>query len=335
MDMSNSNSSAISNGLRYLEDRGWTELIDSRWTIDVREELERSGLGLAENEIIEICNVAIVPKPDWNTKERLGITNWPTRQDQINTSIKYNAFSEHTLQLIDNYINEILNGRTNIDRFNIPEHAGLCTAGAPLIGAYIVCNYARRSLEPSRNATESQASSPANWDIDAKQEELVQQWAEAKRLWFPHAEQLITNTFGPKIAEGAEAKVYYKGGCTSVVKARTSIYSTFGKALEAIVLHNTLFPETQMSVIGFTRDSDGLFRCVLTQPYIGCKRLATKAEIDEMVATKGFRDNYSGKGVNYIGERLYLEDMHPANVFVDILTNKPTCIDCIVKFINK
>ena len=178
MDMSNSNSSAISNGLRYLEDRGWTELIDSRWTIDVREELERSGLGLAENEIIEICNVAIVPKPD----------------DQINTSIKYNAFSEHTLQLIDNYINEILNGRTNIDRFNLPEHAGLCTAGAPLIGAYIVCNYARRSLEPSRNATESQASSPANWDIDAKQEELVQQWAEAKRLWFPHAEQLITNT---------------------------------------------------------------------------------------------------------------------------------------------
>lgn len=119
------------------------------------------------------------------------------------------------------------------------------------------------------------------------------------------------------------------------MKARTSIYSTFGKALEAIVLHNTLFPETQMSVIGFTRDSDGLFRCVLTQPYIGCKRLATKAEIDEMVATKGFRDNYSGKGVNYIGERLYLEDMHPANVFIDILTNKPTCIDCIVKFINK
>ena len=45
-------------------------------------ELERSGLGLAENEIIEICNIAIVPKPDWNTKERLGITNWPTRQDR-------------------------------------------------------------------------------------------------------------------------------------------------------------------------------------------------------------------------------------------------------------
>ncbi|MBP5664230.1 MAG: hypothetical protein J6X16_08175 [Bacteroidales bacterium] len=254
---------------------------------------------------------------------------------QINTSIQSNAFSEHTIQLIDNYINDILNGRTNLDRFNLPEHAGLCTAGAPLIGAYIVCNYARTSLEPSRDAGTSQTSSPTNWEIDAKQEKMVQQWAETKKLWFPHAEQYITTTFGPKIAEGAEAKVYYKDGCTSVVKARTSIYSTLGKAMEAIALHNTLFPETQMSVIGFTRDSDGLFRCILTQPYIGCKRLATKKEIDEMVLAKGFHDNYGGQGVNYIGNRLYLEDMHPANVFIDILTDKPTCIDCIVKFIAK
>ena len=331
--MQTSNPSAISNGLRYLDDRGWSELIDSRWTAGVREELERSGLGLTEDEIIEICNVAIVPEPDWDTKERLNITDWPTQQDQINTSIKYNAFSEHTLQLIDKYTNEILNGRTNLDRFNLPEHAGLCTAGAPLIGAYIVCNYARTSLEPSRDAPAGQTSSPTNWEIDAKQEELVQQWAEAKKLWFPHAEQLLSSTFGPLIAEGAEAKVYYKDGCTSVVKARASIYATFGRALEAIVLHNTLFPETQMSVIGFTRDTDGLFRCILTQPYIGCKRLATKAEIDEMVAAKGFHDNYGGQGVNYIGDRLLLEDMHPANVFLDILTEKPTCIDCIVKFI--
>ena len=172
----------------------------------------------------------------------------PAGQDQINTSIKYNAFSEHTLELIDNYTNDILNGRTNLDRFNLPEHAGLCTAGAPLIGAYIVCNYARRSLETSGDATTGQTGSPTNWEIDAKQEELVQH---------------------------------------------------------------------------------------LTQPYIGCKRLATKAEIDEMVVAKGFRDNYGGQGVNYIGDRLHLEDMHPANVFIDLLTDKPTCIDCIVKFIRK
>ena len=87
-----------------------------------------------------------------------------------------------------------------------------------------------------------------------------------------------------------------------------------------------------MKVIGFTRDSDGLFRIVLTQPYINCKRLATKDEIDSMVFAKGFRDNRNGQGVNYISDRMALEDMHPANVFIDVVTEKPICIDCIVKF---
>ena len=56
---------------------------------------------------------------------------------------------------------------------------------------------------------------------------------------------------------------------------------------DAIVLHNCLFPETAMKVIGFTRDSDGLMRIVLTQPYVNCLRLATKEEIDNMVCSKG------------------------------------------------
>ena len=97
-----------------------------------------------------------------------------------------------------------------------------------------------------------------------------------------------------------EAQQTYRDGDTSVVKERTSIYSTTQKALDAIVLHNYLFPETAMKVIGFTRDSDGLMRIVLTQPYVNCKRLATKEEIDEMVAAKGFQDNWNGQGVNYI-----------------------------------
>ena len=250
-------------------------------------------------------------------------------------SIRDYGFSAHTLQLIDNYTNDILNGRTNIHQFDLSEHAGLCSGGASLIGAYIVCCYARASLESGCFSSTSQASSPSNWEIDAKQEEVLQQWAEAKKLWVPESEQWIVSTFGPKIAQGAEAKVYYRTGDTSVIKERTSIYATFGKALEAIVLHNALFPETQMKVIGFTRDTEGLFRTILTQPYVSCKRLAAKAEIDELVGAKGFHDNADGNGVNYISGRLHLEDMHPANVFIDTLTDQPTCIDCIVKFIKK
>jgi hypothetical protein len=88
-----------------------------------------------------------------------------------------------------------------------------------------------------------------------------------------------------------------------------------------------------MNVFGFTRDSDGLFRIILTQPYVRCQRLATKEEIDRLVLEKGFRDNWSGQGVNYISERIALEDMHPANVFIDEVSGCAICIDCIVKFV--
>jgi hypothetical protein len=320
-----------------LEDRGWTELIDPRWAPELREEFRRSGLGWTDEDIVEVVNEVLFGKAEWDSTDRLDLTEdmWPTRQEQINTSITYNGFSEHTLQLIDNYINDILNGRTNLDRFNQQEHAGLCLADSPLIGAYAVCCYARASFEPGRFSLKCKTGSPTNWEIDAKQEEAVEQWARAKGIWFSNPEKVFTSVYGPMIAKGVEAKVYYKFGDTSVIKERASIYSTFDKALEAIVLHNALFPETQMTTIGFTRDSDGLFRIILTQPYIGCQRLATKTEIDEMVGAKGFHDNGDVNGVNYISDRLHLEDMHPANVFIDPQSDKPICIDCIVKFIKK
>lgn len=232
---------------------------------------------------------------------------------------------------IDLLINQIYNGTRNIPRFNQQEHAGICSAGPLLIGALIVCDNARESLEASCNASGSQRS-PANWKIDETQEHELQCWAETKGVWIPNSEQILCQSFGDIIAEGAEAKVYYKTGDTHVVKLRASIYATLGRALEAIALHNALFPETIMRVVGFTRDKDELFRIILTQPYIECQRLASKEEIDNMVAPKGFQDNGDGKGIYYISDHLHLEDMHPANVFIETNTGLPVCIDCIVKF---
>ena len=235
------------------------------------------------------------------------------------------------IESIDKQILEIQNGTRDLLPFNQPEHAGVCSAGPLLIGALIVCNNARESLSASCNASGSQGT-PSSWKIDEAQERQVQEWAEAKGVWVDRAEDMLMAKYGPIIAQGAEAKVYYKTGDTHVIKLRTSIYATLERALEAIALHNYLFPQSIMRVIGFTRDIDGLFRIILTQPYIECKRLATKEEIDSIVLSKGFIDNQDGSGVNYISPRLHLEDMHPANIFVEELTSTPVCIDCIVKF---
>lgn len=83
-------------------------------------------------------------------------------------------FSTNEIQEINNYINDILNGKTDYIRFNTPEHAGLCRAGKVLIGAEIVTGYARRSICAGGHAGESQTGSPENWQIDAIQEEWVE-----------------------------------------------------------------------------------------------------------------------------------------------------------------
>ena len=250
----------------------------------------------------------------------------------IYDAIETDGFSEPTLRLIDKLVNDIQNGTRDFYRYNSPEHAGLCTAGKVLIGASIVACYAAASLTAGKDAA-GRSGSPANWQIDECQEQLIERWAKAAGLWVENSEKILTDTFGPMIAQGAEAKVYYREGDTSVIKERASIYSTTQKALDAIVLHNYLFPETAMNVIGFTRDSDNLMRIILTQPYVRCLRLATKKEIDKLAESKGFRNSGSGQGVNYLSERIVLEDMHPANVFVDETSAVPICIDCIVKFV--
>lgn len=327
------NNGNIRNGLLYLDERGWSELIDPRWTLDVYEELQLSGLGLSDEEMREVIDVVCHPEPDWNTTEHLSHKEeyLPTDKDRVFTSIKYNGFTPHTLQLIDNYISNIYNGNTNFDRFNTPEHAGLCSAGKVLIGAETIVSYARASLDTGRDAGKSKATVP-NWQIDETQEKFVEQWAQAAGFWFEDSEQQIIESFGPKIAQGAEAKVYYQSGEPCVIKERTSIYSTLQKAFDAIALHNYFFPESPMQVIGFSRDAEGLFRTILTQPYIQCERLAAKEEIYEYVTSKGLRLNEDGFKESFVSDRHILEDMHPANVFIDAQSGKPICIDCIVKF---
>ena len=127
--------------------------------------------------------------------------------NNIYAAIAAQGFTADTLQMIDNYAKDIRYGRKDFFRFNLPEHAGLCKGGSPLIGASIVACYATASLRASCNA-EGRTGSPANWEIDEQQEKFIEQWAKAANLWEDDSEHILTAEFGPKIAQGAEAKVY-------------------------------------------------------------------------------------------------------------------------------
>ena len=141
------------------------------------------------------------------------------RLKHLYSIIAKEGFSNTALQEISNYVTNIQNGTEDFSRFNLSEHAGLCKGGAPLIGASIVACYATASITASGNAEGSQGC-PANWEIDELQEQLIEKWARAANLWEDDSEQILIAEFGPMIAQGAEAKVYYQDGDTSVVKER-------------------------------------------------------------------------------------------------------------------
>jgi len=88
------------------------------------------------------------------------------------------------------------------------------------------------------------------------------------------------------------------------------------------------------SIYQSMQDSARQVRLSLGRPSSHATRQQALQQVAMLKAAKGFRDNWNGQGVNYISDRLALEDMHPANVFVDTVTEKPICIDCIVKFIK-
>ena len=154
--------------------------------------------------------------------------------EDIYEAIAKNGFTELTLHAIDELIKQIENGSTDLPRFNLREHSGVCKAGSALIGASIVASYAERSLTAGSYVGSSQASPSnywsserrgetgldypesrqksaiANWEIDELQEKLIEQWAKAARLWVEASDDIVRKGFGPMIAEGAEAKVYYR-----------------------------------------------------------------------------------------------------------------------------
>ncbi len=82
----------------------------------------------------------------------------------IDEAIAKVGFTESTLHAIDELVNQIENGSTDLPRFNLREHSGVCKAGAALIGATLVASYAERSLTASGHAGSGQGG-PSYWEI--------------------------------------------------------------------------------------------------------------------------------------------------------------------------
>ena len=129
----------------------------------------------------------------------------------------------------------------------------------------------------------------------------------------------IQSIAGKHLLRGGENDVYLSNDGKSVIKVNDFSYlpdnsTNFDSFMNRVDAHNELFPNDAITILGFTRNSEGRISVVLSQPYIGNAREATQEEIDNFLEGMDFYTDMSG---NWTDGTFDIADTKPNNVLVD------------------
>ena len=233
------------------------------------------------------------------------------------------GFTENGNEILEHYGELFCNRRLIFKRFSPQEQHG-CAAGGPI---HVIATILAGAEAPSNSIPEGLSDIKRELQLAAFQAKVIETWAKSVELWIDDVEHYLSKRFGSKIAEGGEAKVY--DGGVSIIKSIGLDYFLFPiHALDRISLHNTLFPETNITVIGFGRNNEGEFKIIVEQPFIEGYPL-TEEEIEEFAVNMGFtlrnRRNWT-----YSTPYIYLSDLHDENV-IKSASGTIYVIDCDIR----
>lgn len=224
------------------------------------------------------------------------------------SEIVRNDFSPEGLRKLDEYA-ELFNERKLLfKRFSPREQHG-CSAGG---NTHVVATLlAAREVATSGIIEGSFPDFKAEKQLAKKQIEIIENWAKKAGVWFDNVEELLNSNLGPIIASGGEANVYDNG--INVVKSIGLDYFIHPiYALDRITLHNTYFPETKLTVLGFGKGVEGQFKIIVSQSYIAGLP-ATEEEIESFMEKIGFK-LFNKKNWTYYTPEIYISDVHDENV---------------------
>lgn len=162
---------------------------------------------------------------------------------------------------------------------------------------------------------------------NAEDATALEQFAKERGQWVEDIETAFTERYGTFIGHGSESFVWRKDDDT-VIKSRTidpkaGGYATIQEALESIAIHNRIFPETAMKVVGFGMD-EGELNILFEQPYIEMDRYAEPEEIQQFVSENfgAVKDESVEGGQSYKTAAYLLQDLKPKNVIVKNIDGK-------------
>lgn len=172
-------------------------------------------------------------------------------------------------------------------------------------------------------------------DSEDKQDRAIERFARDNGMWDDDLTQRCKDEFGERFSHGMESDVY--DGGDSVVKMMTLRLAKSPVAmLERIALHNRLFPNTQMQIVGFGRanrygEPDGKLGFLIRQRKVEFDEGGTTTE-DVAGFMKGLGFKPGERKSTYVSQdgSLLATDMHRENV-VKTKDGKMAVLDSLVK----
>lgn len=234
------------------------------------------------------------------------------------------GFTQEGLRKLDSYAEDFISGKLVYQRFSPLEQRG-CAAGGEI---HVIASLLA-GAEDSANSTYSHILSDFKTECQfgAQQAERIEKWSKAVGVWVERVDEMLPRVLGEQIAEGGEANVY-DHGATLVKTIGLDYFIQPILALDRISLHNTYFPETLLTVLGFGRNKDGEFKIIVEQPFIEGEHVSD-AEIAEFMSLIGFTLR-NPKNWTYSTPNIYLSDIHDENV-IRSKSGNLFVIDCDIR----
>lgn len=239
------------------------------------------------------------------------------------SSIINDGFDKEGIITLEQYAIQFVNKQLLFKRYTSFEQHG-CAAGG---GFHVVASILAGAETSADKVVAPAGSFERECQRGKAQQTVIEKWARKAGCWVDNVDKVFEQSFGKQLAEGGEAHVYDNGN-TIIKRIGLDYYILPELALDRITLHNALFPETRLIVLGFGRTVDGNFQVIVQQPFIHGSALSDD-EIREYAESIGFRV-INLRNWTYANSDIYLSDLHDENVIKSPQGNI-FVIDCDVR----
>lgn len=231
--------------------------------------------------------------------------------DSLNQRIWNEGFTISVLKDLRTIVKEINDGTTLFERIPQAQQSGLSKGSEILTAAGVICRGC-----PGTESEVRQIYDTNDLIGDGRiQERLVEMWARISGYWYDSPE-LYLSARSEMLDYGTESEVYFDiENC--VVRKLISLkhYNVLRLALDRIIIHNAIFPDAALKVLGYGHNSGGDFVIIVEQPY--CEGVSvSEQERQSFMYGLGFSDAGEDYGMhlNYRTETLYIGDLNEFNI---------------------